>query len=188
MSHKARTSTVTKFKNAPDGRQLLDGSTSTGGTAQARSDRAEAVADPAPDAADAPADAARPLGDGDAIEVIARLGVVCVREFDHALPRYQPDMVSYAASLPAMTDQELMVAAEDAIYTSALVTRFKGNWEHDHFKASACYSESERRAHAAGHDGCARHSIYDRAYRRAFETGTGQRPGPVPACTCPPAP
>lgn len=128
-----------------------------------------------------------PDSSGNDIEAIVALGPVCVREYDHALPRYQPDMVSYAASLSAMADQELLVAAEDAIYTSALVSRLKGNWEHDHFKASACYSESERRAAAAGRQGCARHSIYDRAYRRAFETGTGQRPGPVPVCTCPPA-
>jgi hypothetical protein len=128
-----------------------------------------------------------PDSTGDAIEAIATLGPVCVREYDNALPRYRPDLVNYASALSKMTDQELMVAAEDAIYTSALVSRFKGNWEHDHFKASACYSESERRAAASGRQGCVRHSIYDRAYRRAFESGTGQKPGQMPGCTCPPA-
>lgn len=112
------------------------------------------------------------------------VGLVAAREFDAAADHYKPQLAAWAQNLPTLGDGEFLNAARSAIYNSALANSFRGNWEHDHFKASVCYTEANRRHVAAGHDtDCRGDTLYSRAHAQVMRSH-GYEPSPATPCTC----
>lgn len=117
--------------------------------------------------------------------VEARWGPVVAREFTSAEPGDRAGVLEFLDRLPDLDTREFLDQAEHAIYTSSLMSGFRGNWQHEHAKASACYTESCRRAEAAGRNpSCDRHALYSQAYRRV-SISQGYGPGPRSECSCP---
>jgi hypothetical protein len=117
-------------------------------------------------------------------DVAAIAGPVACREFDNADDHYKPGLIDWARSLPTLDDDEFANVAASAIYDSALANQFRGNWEHDHFKATACFTEGKRRYVAAGHDeDCRGETLYGLAHARVMRE-QGHTPSPAGECTC----
>jgi hypothetical protein len=117
-------------------------------------------------------------------EIVDIVGPVAAREFEAAAGRYKPGLIEWARALPGLPDDEFEQVCGSAIYDSALVSRFRGNWEHEHFKASACAHEARRRHVAAGHDeDCRGETIYGGAHARIMREN-GYRPTEPGACRC----
>jgi hypothetical protein len=117
-------------------------------------------------------------------DVAAIVGPVAVREFDNADDHYKPGLIDWARNLVGLTDDEFADVAARAIYNSALVGSFRGNWEHDHFKATACFTEANRRHVAAGHaEDCRGDTLYGMAYARVLREN-GHTPSEPGVCTC----
>lgn len=113
------------------------------------------------------------------------VGPVAVTEFDNAKDTYKEGLHAWALTLPNLSDEDFARECYRSIYDSALVNGFRGNWDHDHFKATACYHESERRHHdVAGHaKDCHGDTAYSRAHRQLMrEHQYGTRP--PTDCTC----
>lgn len=114
----------------------------------------------------------------------ALVGLVAAGEYDAAKDVYKPRLLEWARSLAAMDDGEFARETRSAIYESALCSRFGSGWDHEHFKASACYHESERRHHAAGHsEDCRGETIYSRAHSRLMREH-GHTPTEPGQCRC----
>lgn len=113
----------------------------------------------------------------------ALVGAVAAMEFRAARDYYRAEMEEYATSLPTLTDRELRDKTIRAIHASALMQAFRGNWEHEHFKASACFHESQRRHRLAGHSDSCSNDIYTRAYD-AVMRDQGHTPTDHPPCEC----
>lgn len=96
------------------------------------------------------------------------VGPVAAQEFDNAKDTYKPGLLDWARKLRDLSDDEFHQECVSAIYDSALGSNFRGNWEHEHFKASACFHESERRHHeVAGHSkDCRGDTLYAKAHRQ----------------------
>ncbi len=117
-------------------------------------------------------------------DVAAIVGPVAAHEFANASDHYKPGLIDWARNLPTLSDDEFTNLTASAIYDSALVSRFRGNWDHDHFKASACYTEAKRRHVAAGHDkDCRGATWYSLAHDRVMRE-QGHRPSPPSPCNC----
>lgn len=120
----------------------------------------------------------------DTVEEIA--GPVAYREFGNAADAHRPALERWLLALPNLDDEEFRAEAASAIHGSALVSSFRGNWEHEHCKASAAYHEAERRHVAAGHaEDCGGDTIYDLAFGDAWRS-QGHDPDQYPPkdCTC----
>lgn len=116
------------------------------------------------------------------------VGPVAVSEFDNAKDHYKPGLIDWARKLQTLNDEQFLTEATRAIYESALVGRFRGNWEHEHFKATACYYAAKRRHAAAGHSSdCNASTLYGQAHARAMREA-GHTPPPLIGCTCGRAP
>lgn len=111
----------------------------------------------------------------------ALVGLVAAREFRAADECYYAELEEYAFNLPTLTDKRLYEITSAAIYISALVNSFRGNWEHEHFKASACFHESQRRHKLAGHSDTCSDDIYTRAYDAVMKS-QGHTPNAHPPC------
>jgi hypothetical protein len=112
------------------------------------------------------------------------VGPVAAREFENAKDFYKPGLIAWARKLPKLSDAEFLAQCGVAIHDSALVNSFRGNWEHEHFKASACYHEAQRRHVAAGHSkDCRGTCLYGQAHARVMR-GQGHEPSPTTECTC----
>lgn len=114
------------------------------------------------------------------------IGQVAFREYDGSPDWAKPTLLAWCVNLPNLTDDVLRSEATRAIHDSALVQRFKGNWEHDHCRASAAYHESQRRHHVAGHaSDCRGDTIYSAAYRDAVRgAGHTSLTRALQPCTC----
>jgi hypothetical protein len=119
------------------------------------------------------------------VEDIKRIaGPVAAQEYETAEDIYKPELAEWAARLQGLTDEELRAEAGTAILNSAVVQKFRGNWEHEHFKATAAYWESKRRHTAAGHDkGCRSGTIYALAYNDVARS-QGLSQAPEGSCDC----
>jgi hypothetical protein len=117
-------------------------------------------------------------------DLAAKIGLVAVREFEGASEWAKARLAEWIDKLPGLTDDELLVEAERAIYDSALAARFRGNWDHDHCRASATHFVSRMRKVAAGHDEwCSGPSIYGRAHAAVMRS-QGHTPMAEGTCTC----
>ncbi len=96
-------------------------------------------------------------------------GPVAEREFDNAPDHAKPKLAQWLDSLASLSDEDFTAEAASAIHGSALVNRWRGNWDHEHCKASAAHGESERRWKAAGHsEDCTGSTLYEVGFRRAW--------------------
>lgn len=113
-------------------------------------------------------------------------GPVAEQEFDSAPDWARPDLTAWLERLPTLSDDEFTDEAMSAIHNSALVNSFRGNWNHDHCKATAAFSEAQRRYRAAGHTGnCTGDTIYAQAFRRVWRSqGHDLSAYPVRLCDC----
>lgn len=117
--------------------------------------------------------------------LIDLVGTVAAREYENARETYRPELLAYAERLATLDDREFVSVAASAIHGSALVNSWRGNWEHEHFKASACYFESERRTQVRHAEGCTVSTLYERAYNQTVRSqghhamASDHRP-----CTC----
>lgn len=112
------------------------------------------------------------------------VGRVAADEFNNAADTYKPALLDWAQNLHTLTDDGFVDVATEAIYNAANAGRFNGNWDHEHFKASACFNESRRRHAAAGHAGyCQDDTLYSRAYAKALRAAGHRAPETTP-CRC----
>lgn len=112
------------------------------------------------------------------------VGPVAIREFEAAANHYKPGLIEWTHNLSTLEDDEFLAVAGSAIYGSALINSFRGNWEHEHFKATVCYVEAKRRHVAAGHaKDCRAETLYGRAHARVMRE-SGYQPRPPADCTC----
>jgi hypothetical protein len=112
------------------------------------------------------------------------VGPVAANEFDNAADYYKPGLLDWTRKLQHLSDKDLFDECLRAIYGSALGNSFRGNWEHEHFKASACHHEAGRRHRAAGHSkDCLADTIYGRAHRQLMKEH-GYSTQPPRGCTC----
>lgn len=111
-------------------------------------------------------------------------GPTAEREFVSAADAHKPALTLWLNDLPLLDDDLFAEAASSAIHGSALVNSFRGNWEHEHCKASAAYVEAERRHREAGHTGdCTGDTIYSRAFAQVWR-GQGHDPSAYPPRPC----
>lgn len=118
----------------------------------------------------------------------SRYGPVAVGEYNGAAEVHRPALAAWLDALPTLSDEDFLDAATSAIHDSALVQRFRGNWEHEHCKASAAYAEAVERHRAAGHtEHCTGDTLYSRAFARAWRSA-GHDPNAYPPrrCDCSP--
>ncbi|MER7280527.1 hypothetical protein ABT369_39420 [Dactylosporangium sp. NPDC000244] len=113
-----------------------------------------------------------------------RFGPVAEREFVSAADHAKPELTAWLEKLPGLSDDEFTAEAASAIHGSALVQRFKGNWEADHCKASAAFNEASRRHLAAGHtEDCTGDTLYSMAFLRTWRS-QGHSPDAYPPRPC----
>lgn len=115
------------------------------------------------------------------------LGPITAQEFDRAADYAKPELWEWLLAIVNLTDDELYHASKHCIYESALVNRFSDrvNFEHVHCKATACYSEAERRLKLEGHaDDCRPSGIYGRAHADVMIDYGYEPSSPIRRCTC----
>lgn len=115
-----------------------------------------------------------------------RYGPVAEREFDGAADHAKAALTAWLEKLPTLSDDDFLGEAASAIHGSALVNRWRGNWDADHCKASATHAEAKQRHLAAGHDpACTGSNLYDRAFRQVWrEQGHSADAYPPRPCDC----
>lgn len=116
-------------------------------------------------------------------ELTELIGTLALAEFQSAQDHEHAALLDFYRRLPQLSDAEYLDVAESAIYASSLANGFRGNWNGDHSKATACYHEAARRLVATGHDRYCAASLYARAHRNAM-SGAGHTPGPRGECHC----
>lgn len=118
-------------------------------------------------------------------ELLELTGIVGYREFENAPEYAKEGLREKLVALTEMSDEDFVTAARGAIYGSASVSRFRGNWEADHCYATACYHQSELRKIAAGHlEDCRAQTLYSRAYDEVTSQH-GMEVRDYPPCECP---
>jgi hypothetical protein len=120
-----------------------------------------------------------------AAEVEALAGRVGRREFEAAADHYKPALYEWVKSLSALDDRAFEAEAAMAILGSAVANSWSGNWEHEHFKASACHFESNRRKAEAHDEGCEISTLYERAYNSVVRSqGHSSLARDIRPCSC----
>ncbi|MEO3784256.1 hypothetical protein ABGB12_13055 [Actinocorallia sp. B10E7] len=123
------------------------------------------------------------LEPGDEV-LVSLVGLVAAGQFECSADRHKPGLLAWARWLRSVDDAELERETRAAIYDSASVNGFQGNWNHEHFKASACWHEARRRHIAAGHsEDCRARTIYGRAHSRLMRDH-GYAPAAAGRCRC----
>jgi hypothetical protein len=118
------------------------------------------------------------------IDLVDLVGVVAAGEYEAAKDIYKPRLLLWTQKLSTLDDVEFARETSRAIYESATVARFGSGWDHEHFKASACFHEAERRHVAAGHDeDCRGETIYSREHARLMREH-GYAPTEPGQCRC----
>lgn len=114
------------------------------------------------------------------------LGIVGIREYESAPAWAQAKVEMWAAKLRTRDDDDFMWEAASCIHASALANSFRGNWEAEHAKASACHHEAKRRHLAAGHTkDCRGDTLYSRAFVEAWAgQGYSRSAYPPEPCDC----
>lgn len=116
----------------------------------------------------------------------SRYGPIAEQEFDTAPDWSKPKLTAWLDALPSLDDEEFRQQAAMAIHDSALANSFRGNWNHDHCRATAAYSEAKARHLAAGHaDDCTGDTIYSKAFAHVWRgQGHSRSAYPHQPCTC----
>ncbi len=113
-------------------------------------------------------------------------GPIAEQEYDSVDDAHRPALDRWLDALPALPDDEFLHAAASAIHDSALAERFRGNWNHDHCRATAAFNDARRRHRAAGHaDSCTGDTLYAEAHRKVWiEQGHSADAYPPRPCDC----
>jgi hypothetical protein len=112
------------------------------------------------------------------------IGVVALDEYRTAPDHAKPKLDAWFATLRDLSDEDFLREARSAIYSSAQVASWRGNWDAEHCKASACYHESCRRLVLAGHErDCRGVSLYSRAHSELMREH-GYQPTADGECEC----
>jgi hypothetical protein len=112
------------------------------------------------------------------------IGQVAMGEYEAAPDWDKPKIEEWAAGLSALSDKDFVLECSSKIYDSALLQRFRGNHEGTHCRATACYTEAERRHREAGHaEDCRGSSLYSEGHNLALRTAGHATSEPYP-CTC----
>lgn len=119
------------------------------------------------------------------LEITENFSNVAAREFQAAKTCRQGELLDWSRQLRVCSDGDLKDKAESAIYTSALMASFRGNYEHEHAKATMCYDEAIRRHREKGHSTeCRGRTLYEIAHHNVMRQ-EGHSPGPLSqVCTC----
>lgn len=95
----------------------------------------------------------------------SKFGPVAESEYDGACESEKARLDEWLGKLPALSDEDFHVTAKGAIYDSAQVASWRGNWEATHCKATAVFSDAKRRHRAAGHaEDCTGPTLYGKAH------------------------
>jgi hypothetical protein len=112
------------------------------------------------------------------------LGPVGWGEYEASEDWAQPKIRAWAETLANLSDDDFRAEAASAIHGSALMQSFRGNYEHEHCKATACFKEAQRRHISAGHTKyCRGTTIYSQAHNDVRRS-QGYRPADPSDCTC----
>jgi hypothetical protein len=112
------------------------------------------------------------------------LGPVGIGEYEGSPDWAKPKLRDWAESLATLSDDDFLGEAASAIHGSALLQSFRGNYEHEHCKATAAFKEAQRRHRAAGHaDDCYGDTIYSRAHANVMRS-QGHTPSDPSPCSC----
>jgi len=118
-------------------------------------------------------------------DLVNLVGTIAWQEFQGAREVYKDELLNWVERVQRADDTEFTSIAASAIATSALVQRFRGNWEHDHFKASTAYYMATVRHRAAGHTKeCRGSTLYSYAYNRAVREAGHPGMAHTEPCTC----
>jgi hypothetical protein len=111
-------------------------------------------------------------------------GPVAEQEFAGTAEHHKADLANWLTILPGLDPQNFLTWAARAIHDSAQVSSWRGNWEHEHCKATAAYADANRRHREAGHtEDCTGDTLYSRAFARAWRDA-GHRPSAYPPRPC----
>ena len=112
------------------------------------------------------------------------LGPVGWGEYEASPDWAKPKLREWAERLGEMSDNVFLAEAASAIHGSALMQSFRGHYEHEHCKATACYKEAQRRHRRAGHaEDCHGDTIYARAHANVMRS-QGHTPREPSRCSC----
>ncbi len=112
------------------------------------------------------------------------LGPVGIGEYEAAPEWAKPKLRDWAEKLGSLSDEDFFAEAASAIHGSALMQSFRGNYEHEHCKATAAFKEAQRRHCGAGHTSdCHGDTIYSRAHTSVMR-GQGHTPSDPSPCSC----
>jgi hypothetical protein len=116
----------------------------------------------------------------------SRYGPVATNEFNTTAEAHKPKLAAWLDALPHLSDEDFFWQAKIAIHGSALVNSWRGNWEHEHCKATAAHAEANRRHRDAGHSPrCTGDTIYSRAFTQVWqEQGHPASAYPPRPCDC----
>lgn len=114
----------------------------------------------------------------------SRFGPVAAMEFANASDAHKPALTEWLDSLPTLDDDDLFWQTAAAIHGSALANSFRGNWDHEHCKATAAHAEAQRRHRDAGHaEDCTGDTIYSQAFAQVWRE-QGHHPSDYPPRPC----
>lgn len=114
----------------------------------------------------------------------AEFGPIAAREFAAAPEWAKSELLEWMTGLRSMADADFLIETRSAIYDSANMGRFRGNFEHVHCKATVCYQESRRRLVRDRHDkDCRGPSIYSLAHAQLMRSHH-YTPTPDGECHC----
>ncbi|MGW4128013.1 hypothetical protein [Amycolatopsis japonica] len=114
----------------------------------------------------------------------SKFGPVAEQEFENAADHEKPRLESWLETLPGLSDEHFFDVAKAAIFQSAVVASWSGNWNADHCRATAVYADAKRRHREAGHvDDCQGQTLYGRAHSMVMRE-QGYAPMPSGKCRC----
>lgn len=116
-------------------------------------------------------------------ELEAIVGPVAMREYTGAAEVTRERCRTFALSLPDLSDDMLRAVCEREILDSARAIEYRGNYEHLHFRCTACYDVARARWGAAGHGDRCGGSVYDQAHARIMRE-QGYTPSTSGVCDC----
>lgn len=113
----------------------------------------------------------------------AVVGPIAMREYNAAPEHSKETIRAFALSLPAMDDATLQAVCEREILASARAISYRGNYEHFHFRCTACYDVARARHNAKGHGERCSGSVYDKAHAVIMRE-QGYQPSTPGRCDC----
>lgn len=114
----------------------------------------------------------------------SKFGPVAEREFDGAADYEKQKLTEWLEKLPTLDDDEFFRVAQSAIYGSAQVASWRGNWEAEHCRATAVFSDAKRRHRETGHDeDCRGETLYGKAHSKLMREHR-YTPSPAGECHC----